>query len=120
MINFEKTWFGGVKINGQDYRQVLVVGEEIEERDEKELNKLYGTTHRIGPWEVEKLLSNKPEVIIIGNGQSGVLEVTSEVREKIETSGVELRILLTPQAIAEFNKLYQESKRVNALIHTTC
>ena len=120
MIHFDKTWFGGVKINGQDYRQVLVVGEEIEERDEEELNKLYGTTHRIGPWEVEKLLFGKPDVIIVGNGQSGVLEVTEEVREKIETSGVELRILLTSQAISEFNKLYSSGKKVNALIHTTC
>lgn len=120
MINFEKTWFGGVRINGQDYKQVLVVGEEIEERDTARLNELFGTTHRIGDWEIEKLLSNKPEIIIIGNGQSGVLEVTSEVEEKFKTAGVDLRILLTPEAISEFNKLYQEDKRINALIHTTC
>jgi len=120
MVHFEKTWFGGVRINGQDFSQVLVVGEEIEERDAQRLNQLYGTTHRIGPWEVEKLLSNKPEIIIIGNGQSGVLEVTSEVEEKIRASGAELKVLLTPEAISEFNKLYQEGKKVNALIHTTC
>jgi len=120
MINFEKTWFGGVRVNGQDFKQVLVIGEEIKERDEEKLNELYGTTHRIGSWEVEKLLSSKPEIIIIGNGQSGVLKVTDEVRKKIEAASAELKILLTPAAIEEFNKLYQEGKKVNCLIHTTC
>lgn len=120
MINFDKTWFGGVKINGQNFRDVIVVGEEIEERDDQRLHQLFGRAHWIGDWEVEKLLSNNPEIVIIGNGTGGLLEVTSEVEEKFKTAGVELRILLTPQAISEFNKLYQESKRVNALIHTTC
>ena len=120
MIHFDKTWFGGVKINGQNFRDVIVVGEEIEERDDQRLHQLFGRAHWIGDWEVEKLLSNNPEIVIIGNGTGGLLEVTSEVEEKFKTAGVELRILLTPQAIAEFNKLYQESKRVNALIHTTC
>lgn len=107
-------------MNGKDFKQILVVGEETEERDEGQLNQLYGTTHRIGPWEVEKLLSNRPEVIVVGNGQSGVLEVMEEVAGKIKTAGVDLRILLTPEAISEFNKLYKEGRKVNALIHTTC
>lgn len=120
MINFEKSWFGGVRINGQDWRDVIVVGEEIEERDDARLDQVLGGDHWIGDWEVEELLSNNPEVVIIGNGTGGLLEVTSEVEEKFKTAGVELRILLTPQAISEFNKLYQEGKKVNALIHTTC
>jgi hypothetical protein len=120
MINFEKTWFGGVRINGKDYRDVIVVGEEIEERDDQRLHQVFGRAHWIGGWEVEKLLSNNPEAVIIGNGTSGLLEVTSDVQEKIKTAGVDLRILLTPEAISKFNKLYQAGKKVNCLIHTTC
>jgi len=96
------------------------VGEIIEERDEKQLYNLFGTTHQIGDWEVEKLLRNKPEIIIIGNGQSGVLKVNDEVKQKLISAGVKLEILITPEAIKEFNKLYKEGKKVNALIHTTC
>ncbi|MBI5465206.1 hypothetical protein HY946_01195 [Candidatus Gottesmanbacteria bacterium] len=120
MVNFEKTWFGGVRINGQDWHDVIVVGEEIEERDDRRLHQVFGRAHWIGDWEVEKLLSNNPEIVIIGNGTGGLLEVTPEVQEKFKKAGVELKILLTPEATSEFNKLYSEGKKINALIHTTC
>ncbi len=32
----------------------------------------------------------------------------------------EIKVLLTPQAVSEFNRLTSEGKKVNALIHTTC
>jgi len=120
MVHFEKSWFGGVRINGKNYRDVLTVGEEVEPRDWKRLEQAFGRGHWLGDWEVEKLLSGKPEIIIIGNGTEGALEVTEEIKKKIKEAGVELKILLTPQAIEEFNNLYQAGRRVNALIHTTC
>lgn len=120
MIHLDFTSFGSITINGKRYGQVLIVGETVQEREEKKLYSLFGTTHYIGNWEVEKLLSNKPEVIIIGSGQSGVLEVTDDVRQKLIAEGAKLKILITPEAIKEYNKLVAEGKKVNALIHTTC
>ena len=120
MLHINSTSFGSITINNKKYGQVLIVGKIVEERDEKQLYKLFNTTHQIGDWEVEKLLSNQPEVIIIGSGQSGVLEVSPEVKGKLTTGEARLKILITPEAIAEFNKIYKEGKKVNALIHTTC
>lgn len=120
MVHFEKSWFGGVKINGINYRDVLVIGETVEPRDFKKLEEVFGRGHWAGDWEVKKLLANKPEIIIIGSGTEGLFKVTDEVKEKIKTAGVELKILLTPKAIEEFNRLYCAGQRVNGLIHTTC
>lgn len=120
MPHINSTEFGSITIDGQKYDQVLIVGREVRERDRTKLHELFGTTHKIGQWEVEDLLSNKPEVIIIGTGQEGALEVDNWVKNAINSSNIELIIQKTPEAVEIFNSLTQSGKAVNALIHTTC
>ncbi|PJE69207.1 hypothetical protein COU96_00940 [Candidatus Shapirobacteria bacterium CG10_big_fil_rev_8_21_14_0_10_38_14] len=120
MPKIDKVSWGKVKVDGRQYHQVLIVGDEVMERDKPKLKKLFGTTHKIGDWEQEKLLSDSPEIILIANGWSGILKVDEEFKRKIESAGIELRIVLTPKVIKEYNLLIKEKKQVNALIHTTC
>ena len=116
----EKVSWGTITVNGQRFGQVIISRDRVEERNREKLEKLFGTTHQIGDWEIEALLAGNPEVIIIGNGQGEVLRISSEVQEKLTRSGAEIKVLRTPVAMAEFNKLASTGKRVNALIHTTC
>lgn len=74
----------------------------------------------------------KPDVIILTQGRGhgglrenagpGILEVASGVREYIESQGVsEVYILKTAAAIEKYNEIRnQGTKRIAALIHTTC
>lgn len=119
-VHFDSSRFGEVVINGRTWGDVLVVGDEVEARDDPRLEKELGTDHLVGDWELEKLLSNQPEIIIIGTGTAGGLRVTPEVRRKIEKLGTELIAATTPRAIKEYNSLIGMSKKVNALIHSTC
>jgi len=119
-IHFDSSRFGEVIINGRSYGDVLVIGEEIEERDDSRLDRELATDHLIGDWEVKKLLSNRPEIVIIGSGTDGDLRVTSEVMEKFKKAKVKLIALTTPQAISEYNNLTKVGKKINALIHVTC
>lgn len=112
--------FGSITIDRRKYGQVLIIGDKIEERDAKKLHELFKTTHRIGEWETAKLLSGNPDVILIGTGQEGVLEVDENVSLKLEDAVPRLIIQPTPQAIKTYNDLVKENKVVNALIHTTC
>jgi hypothetical protein len=120
MPHIDSTEFGSITIDGQKYDQVLIVGREVRERDRAKLKELFGTTHKIGQWEVEDLLSNNPEVIIIGTGQEGALEVDDWVKNAINYSHIELIISQTPKAAETFNSLTLSGKAVNALIHTMC
>lgn len=120
MPKIDKVSWGKVKVDGQDYHQVLIVGEEVIERDSTKLRKLFGTTHKIGDWEQKKLLSENPQIILIANGWSGVLEVDEKFKNKVSQQGVELRVVLTPEVPKEYHKLLAEKKRVNVLVHTTC
>ena len=120
MLKIDKVEWGTIEINGKKYGQVLIVGEQVFERDSEKLHQLFGTTHKIGDWEIEKLFSGNPELIIIGTGWVGVLKISEELRAKSEKLMMELKILETPKAMEEYNRLVEQGKRVNALIHTTC
>ena len=117
MPHIDSTRFGEVVIDGKKYHQVLIIGEEVEERDYEKLEELFGTSHRIESHEMAKLLSNKPEIIIIGTGQSGAMEVSKNL---FKGKGVDLIIAETPEAIRIYNEMVEADKKVNALIHTTC
>ena len=120
MIKIDQVAWGKIKVAGEEYHQILVVGDQVIEREEERLRRFFDTTHKIGDWEVELLFSGKPEVIVIGNGFDGILEVNENIKNKIEKLGIELRVLKTPQAVEEFNRLSEAGKKVNVLIHTTC
>lgn len=115
MLRFDRTWFGSVAIGGKIWKDVIVVGEEVIDR--YYLGDI--ESHTISKKELDKLLEGKPEVIIIGTGQSGVLEVPKEIVRAIRQRSIELIVMETPDAIQEYNEL-SKTKRVNALIHTTC
>ena len=120
MVKIEKVSWGKVKINGQVYHQVLIIGEKVLVRDENKLKVLFGTTHQAGEWEQEELLSGNPDVILITSGWNGVLKVNEAFKNKIEKKKIELKIVLTPKVIEEYQNLINQGKKVNCLIHTTC
>jgi len=111
-MNIDSTDFGSIIIDGKKYGDVLIVNNEILERDWD------SGSHRISTGEAKKLLAGNPDVIIIGTGQAGVLKTDNNIIEKISRNA-ELIILKTREAVKKFNEL-TANKKVNALIHTTC
>ncbi|OGZ31963.1 MAG: hypothetical protein A2V69_03590 [Candidatus Portnoybacteria bacterium RBG_13_40_8] len=122
MINSTK--FGEIVIDDKKYHQVLIIGDKVEERDYKKLEDLFNTSHKIGDWEIEKLISNNPEIILIGTGQNGAMASPRlsdfQNRDGGKGRNIELIIEPTPKAISIYNEQIKLGKRVNALIHTTC
>jgi hypothetical protein len=120
MPHIDSTQFGEVVIGGKKYHQVLIIGDKIEERDCEKLRKLFDTAHKIGDWEIEKLISNNPEIILIGTGQNGAMELDKETIQKLQSKGTEVIFDTTPKIIEVYNNQVKLGKKVNALIHTTC
>lgn len=120
MPYINSTEFGSITIDDKKYHQVLIIGNSVLERDYPKLEKLFGTSHKIGEWEIEKLLEENPEFILIGRGQSGAMKVNKEILEKLKEGGAEVIVDITPKIIEVYNEKIKEGKKVNALIHTTC
>jgi len=119
-MKIESVGWRKVKIDGKEYWQVLIVGEKIIPRGVEKVKEVYGTDHVIASWEEELLFSGDPQVILIATGWSGVLKVNPKFKIQSSKLGIEVRKVLTPRVVREYNKLISEGKKVNALIHTTC
>ena|SRR3974390_1967627 len=81
-----------------------------------------GTRHDPGiqPGDVEELLDADPEVVILSKGRELRLKTCKETIQLLQVTGVTVVCEETSVAIAEYNRLAQSSRRVAALIHTTC
>jgi len=78
---------------------------------------VYGTSHMIGPKELERVCRGGLEVLFVGTGHSGQMEVTEEAQQYLAQRSIECRALPTPELVEAYNKSEQ---RKAALIHVTC
>ncbi len=81
-----------------------------------------GTDHTPGvqPADVEELLDNGADVVVVGRGQQGRLQVMDETLATIEERGATAEVLDTQNAVERYNELSEQGVAVAALIHSTC
>jgi len=107
--------FGSIIIDGQKINSDTIVNKgKIEKRNKK------GTENYSGhaPLLISENIPWDCELLIIGNGMSGVMEVDKEIIKEAKNRGVDLVILPTFQAIKKFN--LADQTKTNAVFHLTC
>jgi len=117
----EKYSLGLITIDGKDY------GQDVEVRWTGEvLPWLKEHSHLIDLEDIKRALEERPEVIVVGNGELGTVQVTEEVKRAINVRGIELIIDFTEEATKTFNIIKEESKeeegvqkKVIGLFHLT-
>ncbi|HPU85819.1 MAG TPA: Mth938-like domain-containing protein [Candidatus Latescibacteria bacterium] len=113
--------FGEFTIAGKKHRKgkgagkdVRVIGTDVSEWEERK-------GHLLTPDMITGVYKHGIEVLIIGNGVHGLLECPAKVREKIIAKGIpDVRVLPTPDACREYNRLFHEGRKVALLAHGTC
>jgi len=113
------TGFGWIKINDRLYENDVIVlaNGTVLGRNEERLRRKYGTGHAIDEEEIGLLLEGKPDVIVIGLGQSGMARITDKAYALIKKSPVRLVEGSTPNALKKFDELKCEKA---GLFHVTC
>lgn len=108
--------FGKMVINGETYEQDLIITPQQVIPDwwrEK--------VHHLHLNDIRKVLENqKPDVLVVGKGQFGMLSIGNEVIEYIHEHNISLQHKKTGKAAQIFNKLYHEGKNVVGAFHLTC
>jgi hypothetical protein len=113
MVKINSTSFGEVKINGKTYYSDMTVwwDGKIEFREK---------SHVFDHNEFFRIARRKPEIIVIGTGQSGIVKVPDEVKQLAEEKKITIYEETSPKAIEIFNAFVSEKKRVVCVVHTTC
>lgn len=107
--------FGQIVINGRRYTSDVIV---FPDRVRDSWWRREG--HRLHVEDIEGAVQEeKPEVLVVGTGYSGLMKVLPETENYLKSKGIELIVQSTREACKTFNSLVK-SKKVIAALHLTC
>ncbi|HYA03426.1 MAG TPA: MTH938/NDUFAF3 family protein, partial [Syntrophobacteria bacterium] len=76
--------------------------------------------HAVHEADIVDVLGASVEILVVGSGEPGRMEVTRAAAQALERRGIELVALPTRQAVGVFNSLRSQGKRVAGAFHLTC
>ncbi|CAN9493054.1 unnamed protein product [Ophioblennius macclurei] len=81
-----------------------------------------GTNHSPGvqPGDLEEVLKKGIDLLVIGRGMKGALQVPPSTLDFVKQRGVEVKVFQTEEAVAEYNKLANGGAKVGGVFHSTC
>lgn len=70
--------------------------------------------------DLDQILEARPDLLIIGTGCFGRMQVPDETKSYLQQQGIEIRQEKTDEAVRVFNHLQKEYARIVAALHLTC
>lgn len=106
--------FGRIIVNGKTFDQDLIIFP-----DKVRSGWWRKRGHELCLDDIKEVIKEKPEVLVVGTGYSGLVEILDEVKKELKREGIELIAKHTREACGIFNELSPRRKVVAAL-HLTC
>ncbi|MFH1591890.1 MAG: MTH938/NDUFAF3 family protein [Candidatus Woesearchaeota archaeon] len=112
MINEHK--FGSFVISGRSYLgDIKIIDGKVHYWEDRK-------KHTVNFDDVNDLLESGPEVIIVGTGNSGYLEMPAEIKDIILGRRIKLFVDVNVNAVKKYNEAVSMGGKVAALFHATC
>lgn len=113
MAEIEKYRFKHIKINGETYTIDVIIHPDgvIPEWWRK-------SSHEVLPEDLAQYLDDFPEVLIIGTGKFGRMQVPQETEQWLREKGTEVIQMKTKAACREYNE--SDKNITGAALHLTC
>jgi hypothetical protein len=106
--------FGRIVVDGAAYNKDLII------LPDKVLpNWWRDEGHTLSMNDLQPVLDAAPEVLVIGKGVFGRLEVPVATYRALEAAGLELVVLRTDKACQRYNEL-SDRRSVSAALHLSC
>jgi hypothetical protein len=113
-MKIEHYSFGRITIDGNTYiSDVIIYPDKV---DPSWWRKEGHSLHIV---DLKDVINLKPEVLIIGTGQSGMLIVPEETLSYLKGHNIEVYVARTGKAVELFNKI-RDDKKTFAVLHLTC
>ncbi len=80
------------------------------------------TGHLLEMTDLKSLVAEKPNLIITGTGAYGRMALAASLETELDSLGIKIRAMATPEAITLYNKMIQDasSRSISACFHLTC
>jgi len=103
--------FGKIDIAGKTYTADVIVAPEqvIDSWWSKE-------GHHLQIEDLDDIVNAKPDMLIIGTGYYGRMQVPAETKQYLEERGIKVLQAKTRDAVTEFNQLQKGISSINALL----
>ncbi|UCD31520.1 MAG: Mth938-like domain-containing protein [Desulfobacterales bacterium] len=111
----EKYAFGQITINGISYTSDIKItqGRVIPSWWRQ-------SGHQVGIEDIQDILDTKPEILVLGKGEPGMMSSKGSLREWLSQKNIGLIEEKTAKAVQTFNRLLAEGKKVAAGFHLSC
>ncbi len=106
--------FGKIVIDGQTYSSDVIIYP-----DKVDPSWWRKEGHNLQEADIMKIVSAKPDILVIGTGNSGVMRVPEKTKKFIESNGIKVYIEKTVKAVEIFNRQPADKKTAGAF-HLTC
>jgi len=116
MKRIEHYSFGTMTIAGEEIRGDLFIHPDGRIRK----NWWRAEGHRLQLQDLTELLADRPAVLVVGTGASGIMRPAPDLEAQLREAGTEVVFLPTAEAVKLYNSLIAEGKEVAACFHLTC
>ena len=115
MTEIQKYSFGNIDIDGVVYSSDVIIYSDgkIESPWRR------SESHYLTSEDVPDVVSNIPEVVVIGTGSVGIMNVDDALLSLLRQKGVEIYVERTKQATKIYNDI-SKTKKTCACLHLTC
>ncbi len=113
MVHIDGASFGSITVDGKRYpHDVWIFADGSIRRRDRD--------HEFTLDELDLLLKGKPELVVVGTGQSGCVQVDKEAAELAVKQGVKMIDDITPNALEKYNEVVKAGRKVAGAFHVTC
>jgi hypothetical protein len=116
-MHFGRYKFGSIKIDGVTYEHDVVIDRGSVRQRKKKPSKHFRSSFGHTPLSAAENIPWKCRRLVVGTGAQGVLPIMEDVEREAQARNIEPFVAPTPRAI---ERLAQESKKTNAILHVTC
>lgn len=107
--------FGRITIDGSTYTADVII---YPDRVDSSWWRLEG--HKLQPDDLTDVFAAQPEVLVVGQGDPGLMRVVEATRQATAERGIELVVCKTKEACQRCNELATQGRKVVAALHLTC
>jgi hypothetical protein len=114
-MRIENFSFGSLVINGKKYTSDLMIYPDGRVED----SWWRKSGHKLSSEDIIRLIESKPEVIVAGQGMSGLMRPERDLGNLLEQIGITFIAAPNEEAVQRFNEL-SSKKKIGACFHLTC